>query len=177
MRNRQYDRYVCEDFLRIDIRELCLEPAASVWQYPAGPIAVMVAATYARFVHDGLDYVAVIERTPCNYGGSRPWFLCPRCGDRRAVLFGSPRGGTLGCRRCLKLLFLSECDDAFGRAIHKLRKIERQICEPSTGLVGTARPRERLKGQHLRAYGKHLAKLYAARQTLLRIWSNAQNES
>ena len=25
-----------------------------------------------------------IERTPCNYGGSRPWFLCWRCGSRPA---------------------------------------------------------------------------------------------
>ena len=27
-----------------------------------------------------------LERTPCNYGGSRPWFLCPRCNRRIAIL-------------------------------------------------------------------------------------------
>ncbi len=52
----------------------------------------------------------------------------PSCGDRRAVLYRPPKGGRLGCRRCLKLLYLSECEDAFGRAILKVRKIERRVC-------------------------------------------------
>jgi len=28
-----------------------------------------------------------IERTRCHYGGMRPWFHCPRCQRRVAVLF------------------------------------------------------------------------------------------
>jgi Transposase DDE domain len=29
--------------------------------------------------------VYVLEWTPCNYGGARPWFLCPMDGCRRRV--------------------------------------------------------------------------------------------
>jgi hypothetical protein len=45
----------------------------------------------------------------------------------------------VGFRRCLDLLYLSECEDAFGRAILKLRRIEQQVCEPSLGVVGAGR--------------------------------------
>jgi hypothetical protein len=174
MRNRRYYRDICEDFLRIDIRRLLTRPDAPTWQYPTGAIAISINGGSAHLIHDGLDYFVVVERTRCNYGGSRPWFLCPGCGDRRAVLFGHPRGGHLGCRRCLKLLFLTECDDAFDRAIHKLRKIELRVCEPSTEIVGTAPVADKPKGQHWRTYDLQVTKLINARIALCRLWSAEQ---
>ncbi len=46
--------------------------------------------------------------TPCNYGGSRPWFLCPGagCGRRVAILYG-PTSPPL-CRLCLGLAYASQ---------------------------------------------------------------------
>ncbi len=46
--------------------------------------------------------------TPCNYGGSRPWFLCPGagCGRRAAILYG-PASPPL-CRLCLGLAYASQ---------------------------------------------------------------------
>jgi hypothetical protein len=46
--------------------------------------------------------------TPCNYGGSRPWFLCPGegCGRRVAIVYGPsspPR-----CRLCRGLSYASQ---------------------------------------------------------------------
>ena len=44
--------------------------------------------------------------TPCNYGGSRPWFLCPGCDRRAAILY--VEGGRLLCRPCLGLSYPSQ---------------------------------------------------------------------
>ena len=46
--------------------------------------------------------------TPCNYGGSRPWFLCPGegCGRRVAIVYG-PSSPPL-CRLCRGLTYASQ---------------------------------------------------------------------
>ena len=46
-----------------------------------------------------------LERTPCTFGGTRPWFVCPGCGTRRAVLFCV--GGVFRCRVCHDLAYRS----------------------------------------------------------------------
>lgn len=120
MRNRRYDRLVCEDFLRLDIRELSFDTDAPEWEYPVSLIAVSMALDHVRVQYDGLDHRVEIERTRCNYGGTRPWFLCPACGDRRAVLYTLSGGGFFGCQRCLRLLYLSECEDTFERSLLKV---------------------------------------------------------
>jgi hypothetical protein len=167
----------CEQFLQLDVRKLRFPPAVPAWQYAAGTIAISVGEDFARCVHDGLDYLVTIERTRCNYGGWRPWFRCPTCGDRRAVLYRPSEGGRLGCRRCLKLLYLSECEDAFGRAILKVRKIERCICIPSERIVGMASLVGRPKGQHWQTYDRRAMALLAARVGFLRVWRAAQARS
>jgi len=42
-----------------------------------------------------------VERTPCHLGGSRPWWRCPRCGRRAALLVFDERAAP-GCRGCLQ---------------------------------------------------------------------------
>ena len=177
MRNRRYDRLVCEDFLRLDIRELSFGTDAPEWQYPVSPFAVSVALDHARVLHDGLDHLVEIERTRCNYGDTRPWFLCPACGNRRAVLYALPGGSCFGCRRCLRLLYLSECEDTFGRGLLKVRKLERSVCESIGGLVGTAHPVDKPKGQHWTTYERHIDKLEWARNAFLLTWKAAQGRS
>ena len=164
--NRQW-RPRCEDFLRLDVRKLQFPPNAPAWQYPAETLAVSLREDTLRCVHDGLDYLITVDRTACNYGGTRPWFLCPSCGDRRAVLYRPSDCGPLGCRRCLRLLYESEREDALGRAILKVRKIENRICEPATGIVGTAHLAEKLKGKHWNTFDRGAAELWRARAILL----------
>lgn len=175
MRNRRYNRAVCEDFLRIDVRKLSFHSTGPEWQYV--PIAVSVTADGVRFSHNGLDYLVQIVRTRCNYGGTRPWFLCPTCGDRRAVLYARLASERFGCRRCLKLLYLAECEDAFGRAILKLRRVERRICESTAGTVGTAPLANKPRGQHWRTFDRRIAGLVNIRAALCRVWRDAQARS
>src|SRR5215472_1990244 len=51
-----------------------------------------------------VDLPVKIEWTPCNYGGTRPWFLCPRrgCGRRVAILYCD---SDFGCRTCRRLTY------------------------------------------------------------------------
>jgi len=177
MRKRRYNRLVCEDLLRVDIRELSFSTsAAPAWQYPVATIGVSVTPSHARVLHKGLDYFVAIKRTLCNYGGDRPWFVCPTCGDRRAVLYAS-HGRHLGCRHCLKLLYLSECEDEFGRALLKVRKLERDLCESAGGPVCAAPMVDKIKGQHLTTYRRNARKLELARTALYRTWQTAQQRS
>ena len=62
-----------------------------------------------------------VDWTPCHFGGERPWWWCPRCGYRRAILYLA--GSGFLCRVCLRLTYRSTCLDAAGRAQQKYCKI------------------------------------------------------
>jgi hypothetical protein len=55
-------------------------------------------------------------------GGTRPWFRCPKCDARRAVLYLSK--GSLGCQRCFDLGHESEAEIPAQRAVRKRHNLE-----------------------------------------------------
>lgn len=72
-------------------------------------------------VWQDMDYRVALDRTPCNYGGSRVWFRCPSCHRRVAVIYG---GKVFACRHCHRLAY--DCqherrDDRESRQVDKLR--------------------------------------------------------
>ena len=127
MRNLRLHRRCCDEYLRVDVRKLNFGDEAPIWQYPSN-LAVSLRESHARFVHRMLDYRVEIDWTPCNYGGARPWFRCPPCGTRRAVLYTPPAGDEpVACRGCLRLLHASECEDQLGRALLKEAKCQARL--------------------------------------------------
>lgn len=119
-------RRPCEDFQRIDVRQIDFRRGAP-WQYPPpNGIALSVVGDAVHVIDGGADFYVSIERTACNYGGSRPWFLCLRCGDRRAVLYDGGQS-VFGCRRCMHLHYASETEDTFDRLERKRRKLEAKL--------------------------------------------------
>jgi hypothetical protein len=54
------------------------------------------------------DYRVPLEWTPCNFGGERPWFCCPRCDDRVGKLYKPPRRARFLCRDCHDLVYESQ---------------------------------------------------------------------
>src|SRR5262245_27315307 len=46
------------------------------------------------------------DRTECNFGGQRLWFLCPNCGRRIGVIYLV--GARFLCRYCHKLPYTSQ---------------------------------------------------------------------
>jgi hypothetical protein len=65
--------------------------------------------------------------TACNFGGERPWFICPgaRCGRRVAILYGP--GRYFLCRHCYDLRYESQREDKTHRALRRAQKIREQL--------------------------------------------------
>jgi hypothetical protein len=143
-------RRKCEHLLGLDIHRLVragyIKPsvyARGNWQWTwshsgesSGNVCIettydQVRLTYTWTPHgrepQAFDYPVRIVRTPCRYGGARPWFQCPRCGDRRAVLYGLASDGRFGCRRCMRLAYAGEAEDLTGRLWRKQRKLEARL--------------------------------------------------
>lgn len=109
-----------ESKLRLDIRYLArnsmLENGRCFhmhWHRRASSSSVEITVDdgglILRYRYDGkpMHYRIQITRTACNYGGSRPWVICPHCGKRYAVLcLGSH--GRFACRKCLNLCYASQ---------------------------------------------------------------------
>lgn len=68
-----------------------------------------------------------IDRTPCHYGGARPWFRCPVCQHRAGVLY--LRGRRFACRHCNRVAYVSQSCDALDRMWRKEAKIEARLGE------------------------------------------------
>ena len=84
-------------------------------------------------------YDVPIVRTPCHYGGSRPWFRCPACWRRVAVLYLP--GRMAACRKCYRIGYQSQCDSRAARAMRKMEKIEERLGGDETTLMKPPRMR------------------------------------
>jgi hypothetical protein len=169
----------CEHRLALDIRVLARRghlqseghiPRYFSWQWtrgdePAGNIRIradgdQLQLTYTWTPYGGqpqaLDYTVKIVRTPCRYGGTRPWFECPRCWDRRAVLYGVANDGRFGCRRCMRLAYASETEDACGRSWRTQRKLAARLGAKDDTNPHPSRP----KGMHRRTYEQILRRIW-----------------
>lgn len=68
-----------------------------------------------------IQEVIQTNRLPLNFGGARRYFRCPACGERAYKLFVSAKG--LNCRRCSRLVYASQRQDACLRAARHAAKI------------------------------------------------------
>lgn len=83
-----------------------------------------------RHRHHGGDWKPVeqaitFDRTSCNYGGYRTWFLCPRCWKRVAILYGA--GKYFLCRHCYDFTYSSQQESRSDRLMRKARKIRARL--------------------------------------------------
>jgi len=162
-------RATVESYLSLDIRRLQrdgqLQPrtrGSTYWSWrgkPAGSIAHRAVgyggrakALILEYQHtrDGqseqLKQTIWLEWTPCNYGGSRPWALCPRCARRVAILYGGRR---FYCRHCYQLAYASSRESASDRGIRKSQAIHHRL-GGSGNLLGAFPLKP--KGMHWRTY-------------------------
>ena len=66
-----------------------------------------------------------LARTPCNYGGDRVWFRCPKCVRRSVVLYQADAG--YACRRCLGLAYRSQHEAPGNRMTLRAQRIRRRL--------------------------------------------------
>jgi hypothetical protein len=70
-------------------------------------------------------YKIPISKQPCNYGGFRYFFLCPRCEKRMRILYFKD-GGFL-CRKCMSLGYITQRLRPTMRYRHMSRKTEEYL--------------------------------------------------
>jgi hypothetical protein len=100
------------------------------------------------------EWEDVRERVPltwtaCNFGGDRPWFVCPGAGcDRRvAVLYGP--GRYFLCRHCYDLTYESQRENEMNRALRRAQAIRERL--GGSANMTESFP-EKLKGMHWNTY-------------------------
>lgn len=69
--------------------------------------------------HIGLDHV------PCRFGGTRPWFTCPCCARRVALLY--LHRGRFACRHCQRVAYASQSEDEMARMWRKQSRLEARL--------------------------------------------------
>jgi hypothetical protein len=68
-----------------------------------------------------------LDRTCLRIGGWQWWFFCPRCGHRRRSLYLPPDATDFSCRRCNRLLYLSQRLDRHARARLRAVRLAEQL--------------------------------------------------
>ncbi|PLS83441.1 MAG: hypothetical protein CYG60_21970 [Actinobacteria bacterium] len=117
-----------------------------------------------------------LEWTPCNFGGERPWFLCPGvgCGWRAAVLYGP--GRYFLCRYCYDLSYESQRENGTHRSLRRAQKIRERL----GGNPNMTEPfPERPKGMHHDTYTRLWRKHHEAEMEQLagmRAWLDKLEE-
>ena len=100
-------------------------------------------------------YWVAVQWSPCNYGGNRPWWTCPGCGRRVAVLFGGDR---FACRHCHDLAYKSTRTAKSSRCYDRANKIRQRL---GWGGGIASPPGTKPKGMHWKTYLRLLRRLNA----------------
>jgi hypothetical protein len=90
-----------------------------------------------------------LDWTACNFGGERPWFVCPGtgCGRRVAILYGP--GKYFLCRRCYDLVYESQRENRMNRAVRRAQTIRERL----GGTANLTKPfPEKPTGMHWKTY-------------------------
>ncbi len=157
-----------EESLPLDVRRLhrdgLLTPGTiSSWQWVrdrasiqlrsgAGQVTLHYGYRATGRPAEAIHQVIMLETTPCSLGGSRPWFRCPECSRRVAVIYGS--GRLFACRQCKRLTYSSQCETEGDRAARQANRIRRQLGWPAGIFNG---PGLKPKGMHWRTYRRLVA--------------------
>ena len=146
-RRYQGGRSTTEDYRPLDVRTLhkaglLAAGHVALWNwYSRGELRASIQVQ-AREDHVFLTYAATengerrdysypvrLDWTPCQYGGARPWFLCPArgCGRRVAILYG---GAVFACRHCYRLAYESQRARDYDRLAGRADKVRRRLGWP-----------------------------------------------
>ena len=144
-RRYQGGRSTTENYRPLDVRKLhkaglLTAGHVALWNwYSRGELRASIQVQ-AREDHVSLIYTATengerreysypvrLDWTPCQYGGERPWFLCPSCRRRVAILYG---GAVFACRHCYRLAYESQRERDYDRLAGRADKIRRRLGWP-----------------------------------------------
>lgn len=133
------------DHRRIDVGKMqhagALEPgAAHIWSWARNGETTARISSIGR--EDGLalaynwrlageeDWTSItqlinVAYTACRFGGSRPYFVCPRCSSRRLHLYGA--GKYFYCRDCAQLTYQSRRERVRDRMLRRAQDLRERL--------------------------------------------------
>ncbi len=79
--------------------------------------------SYGEDWQDRQQHIMLVH-TECNYGGTRPWFICPQCARRVGVLYSR---GIFLCRHCTNVAYSSKSENLPDRMLRKANKIRDRL--------------------------------------------------
>ena len=118
-------RHRCDDCTVLDVRVLHRHAQR-------GQLGTCVSLRWHRGSKQYTD-VVMLTRTPCHYGGTRPWFCCPGCQRRCAKLY--LRDDCFRCRDCHGLAYRSQLEASAERPRLIAHRIRRSLGASSNLLV------------------------------------------
>jgi len=166
-----YGRATTENSLPLDIRRLqrdgLLTPGrAFSWQWTVNDrvrasIQIRAEVWQVELVYnytpqgrpaEVIRQAVMLETTPCTLGGHRPWFRCPDCARRVAVIYG--KGRLFSCRQCKGLGYASQAEADDDRAARQADRIRKRLGWMPGILNG---PGDKPKGMHWRTFHRLVA--------------------
>jgi hypothetical protein len=102
------------------------------------------------------DYEVQITWADCHLGGKRPWFACPSCGRRVAILLG---GAVFACRQCRRLNYASQQVSQRDRAFERSWKLRHNLGVELGMYDFPAEYLSRPKGMHWQTFNRKIAEL------------------
>lgn len=113
-----------DDYYRLNVHQLsragALKPGYRVrWKVGESSIDILVAESGLIAAGHAIQIV----RTRVHFGGSRPWFICPKCKERRAVLYIGP----YCCLQCAQIKYTSITGSGPDRAKRQAQKLRARL--------------------------------------------------
>jgi len=147
------------DSMPLDIRKIArtglLIPGSSFgWQWtvndrPVASIRIrvdwesLVLSYRMKSTGEVVEQRVQTQTTPCNLGGQRHWFACPRCSNRVALVYAP--GRYFACRQCCGLGYATQKESAGDRAATRADKLRKRLGWEAGILNG---PGVKPKGMH-----------------------------
>ena len=88
-----------------------------------------------------------LDWSACHFGGRRPWWLCPACGRRVALIYSGH--GRYACRNCFQLAYRSQRETEEDLAARRANRVRDRLGWPR-GILNSQGGRP--KGMHLTTY-------------------------
>lgn len=169
--DKQYDsKRTTEDSLPLDVRKMhregCLKRGYyTTWRWWYGDDSEEAKARgnsigclctsaavdlFYQYQGEPVRQSVKLEWTPCHYGGERPWWRCPSCHKRVAVLYIA--GKYFACRHCYGLCYTSQKENFGDRALRQAWKIRKGLGQQGGGHFDMIP--DKPKGMHWKTYSR-----------------------
>lgn len=162
-----------DDLLRVDVRYMArhglLRPYASSfmsWSRNGFEVLRVQLRAFSKVLlidgvkPDATERVSIVC-SRCNFGAQRPWFICPKCRRRVAILYLCP---ALLCRNCTGLHYKSQHQVRMMREFERAMRLQYKINSEFTRLFGELAPCDEIpkkKYRHWRTHDQLVMKLKA----------------